>query len=130
MNTKTHKILYWITTGIVAFGMGMAAMMYLSRNPELMASFSSIGIPDYLVMLLGIFKLLGAIALVIPSKSFLKDWAYAGLAFMFIGATWVHIATATPFVAPLVMLVVLLTSYRLLKTKPAPEAVAVKTATA
>lgn len=108
---KRDKIIYWVATGLVAAGMAMSAFMYLSKNPELMSGFQQIGIPVYFIALLGVAKLLGAIALVAPVGTRLKEWAYAGFLFMFIGATWVHIATGTPFVMPLMFLIILALSY-------------------
>lgn len=108
---KRDKIIYWITTGLVSVGMLLSAGMYLTRNANLMDSFSAIGIPLYLVPLLGIAKLLGAVALVVPSWSILKEWAYAGFTIMFVGAAWVHVATGTSPLAPLLFLILLGTSY-------------------
>src|SRR5688572_423598 len=94
------KIIYWATTGLVAAGMAMSAFMYLSNNPEMMGNFQALGIPAYLVIVLGVAKGLGAIALVAPVWARLKEWAYAGFTFTFLGAVWTHIATGTPWVAP------------------------------
>lgn len=108
---KRDKIIYWIATGLVAAGMSMSAFMYLSNNPELMKSFETLGVPKYLVIVLGVAKLLGSVALLAPVWDKLKEWAYAGFTFVFIGATWTHIATGTPWVAPLVALLILAVSY-------------------
>lgn len=108
---KRDKIIYWVATGLVAAGMGMSAFMYLSKNPDLMKSFEAIGLPPYMVAILGVAKLLGAIVLLAPVWDRLKEWAYAGFAFTFIGATWIHLATGTPWMAPLIALAVLLVSY-------------------
>ncbi len=117
---KRDKIIYWIATGLVAAGMAMSAYMYLSKNPELVSGFQSIGFPVVFISILGVAKLLGAIALVAPVGSRLKEWAYAGFLFTFLGATWVHIATGTAFMGPLLFLAVLAVSYifwnRTLKT--------------
>ena len=108
---KIEKIIYWTTTGIVSLAMTASCFMYLSKNPELVAGFTALSLPLYLMPLLGTTKLLGAIALVVPGIKLLKEWAYAGLAFTFIGATYIHVVTKTPFVAPLVLLVILAISY-------------------
>lgn len=108
---KRDKIIYWIATGLVAAGMLLSAGMYLTRNPELIGGFTALGIPLYFVLLLGIAKLLGAIALLIPVWNEIKEWAYAGFAFTFIGAVWTHVSTSTPWTMPLVFLVLLATSY-------------------
>lgn len=108
---KRDKIIYWILTGIVTLGFAMSSFMYLSKNPELMEGFNKMGFPVYFVTILGIAKLLGAIALVNPWWDKLKEWAYAGFTFTLIGAAWTHIATGTPFVAPLMFLALLGVSY-------------------
>jgi hypothetical protein len=55
--------------------------------------------------------LLGAIALLNPWFPKLREWAYAGFTFTLISAIWAHVATSTPFVAPLVFLILLAVSY-------------------
>ena len=107
---KKDKIIYWASTGIVAAAMALSAVMYLTRNPELMHNFEALGIPLYLVGLLGVAKLLGSIALIGPVEK-LKEWAYAGFGFVFIGATWTHLATGTPWIAPAIFFGILTTSY-------------------
>ena len=108
---KRDKIIYWIATVLVAAGMLSSAIFYLSQNPELMENFKLIGIPLYIVTLLGVAKLLGAIALVVPKYNGIKEWAYAGFTFNFIGAIWAHVATGTPWFMPAGFLVVLIVSY-------------------
>ena len=108
---KKDKIIYWIATGLVAVAMLLSAFMYLSKNEELVKNFTAIGLPLYMVMLLGTAKLIGAILLLAPVAARYKEWAYAGFLFTFAGAIWTHAATATPWVAPLIFLVVLGVSY-------------------
>jgi uncharacterized membrane protein YphA (DoxX/SURF4 family) len=45
-----------------------------------------LGYPPYFLVILGIWKLLGAVALVIPGFPRLKEWAYAGVLFDLTGA--------------------------------------------
>lgn len=106
-----NKIIYWTSTGLIAAGMTMSAFMYLTKNAELMNSFRSISIPEYLITILGVAKLLGAIALLAPIWPAVKEWAYAGFTFTFIGAVCAHVATATPWMAPLIFLLILGVSY-------------------
>jgi hypothetical protein len=108
---KRDKIIYWVATGLLAAGMGMSAYMYLTKNPQLVESFQKIGFPIYFVSILGVAKLLGAIVLVTPAGNRLKEWAYAGFIFTFLGAIWVHIETGTAFMGPLAFLLVLAVSY-------------------
>lgn len=108
---KRDKILYWTTTGLISLAFLMSSFMYLSKNPELMKGFSQIGFPPVFVTILGLAKLLGALALLNPKMPKLREWAYAGFTFTLIGAAWVHVATHTPFIMPLVFLALLGVSY-------------------
>jgi len=110
---KTIKILYWISTGLISAFYLMSSSMYLTQNPELMQGFAAMGFPVFFVTMLGVAKLLGALALLNPWFETLKEWAYAGFTFTLIGAVWVHVETATPFIMPLLVLVFLGISYYL-----------------
>lgn len=110
-SSKATKITYWSLTGLVSLGFLMSSFMYLSKNPQLMEGFAKINIPVYFVTILGVAKLLGALAIVNPWFPKLKEWAYAGFTFTLIGAAWTHIATGTPFMAPLIFLLLLAGSY-------------------
>ncbi len=111
MSTKTQKIIYWVATGAFSAMMLLSAFMYLTMNPEIVKGFTAGGLPIYLVYLLGIAKLLGVVGLLVPGFPKIREWAYAGYTFNLIGAVWVHVATSTPFVGPLIFLVVLGVSY-------------------
>ena len=108
---KRDKVIYWTATGLLSAGMLMSAFMYLTKNAQLMQSFKYAGYPEYFVTLLGTAKLLGSIALLAPIWHKLKEWAYAGFAFTFIGAIWTHVSTSTPWFAPFIALILLSVSY-------------------
>ena len=108
---KRDKIIYWSATSLMVLGFVSSSMMYLSKNSELIESFNKLGYPEYFITILGIAKLAGALALVNPWWPALKEWAYAGYFFTLTGAVWTHLATETPFVAPLVFLGVTFVSY-------------------
>jgi len=108
---KAQKIIYWVITGLLAAGMIMSAFMYLTKSPEMLGAFQTLGFPVYFLLILGSAKLLGAIALVAPVGNRIKEWAYAGFMFTFIGATSTHLFTHTPWISPVVFLVLLTTSY-------------------
>lgn len=108
---KKNKIIYWITTGLVSVGFLLSSVLYLTQNPELMENFKTLGIPFYMVQLLGFAKLLGGIAIINPWYIKLREWAYAGYTFVLLGATWTHLSTQTPFIAPLIFLALLAVSY-------------------
>ncbi|MCW5911480.1 MAG: DoxX family protein [Cyclobacteriaceae bacterium] len=107
---KRNKIIYWVVTGLVAAGMIMSGIMYFTAE-EARANFVQIGFPVYFMVLLGVAKLLGAVALLAPVPANIKEWTYAGFGFTFIGAVWTHIATQTPWIAPVIFLLLLAASY-------------------
>jgi len=112
-NMKTLKIIYWISTGIISLMMTVAAYSYMT-NDQVKQAFVLLGFPSYFRVELAVAKLIGAVLLVMPFKSRLKDWVYAGFTIVFISALIAHIAGGLPLstaVMPVVMLVVLLGSY-------------------
>ncbi|MEJ0031597.1 MAG: DoxX family protein [Bacteroidota bacterium] len=50
---KRDKIVYWITTGLVAAMMFFSAYMYLTMNPQLVEGFKAIGFPTFFITILG-----------------------------------------------------------------------------
>ena len=110
---KTLKIIYWVSTGVIALMMIFAAYSYVT-NDQVKQAFIQLGFPGYFRVELAVAKLVGAIMLAIPFKSRLKEWVYAGFTIIFISALIAHIAGGLPLstaVMPIVMLVVLLVSY-------------------
>jgi hypothetical protein len=111
---KTLKITYWITTGLVAAGM-LASFFNYMFNPVMKVGYAHIGFPDWFRVELGIAKLLGAIALIIPKVSKrIKEWAYFGFFVNFFSAILAHYAVNDPvinMIAPLAVLILLIISY-------------------
>lgn len=105
MNSK--NIAYWATTGLVALAFLGGGAADLSRSDEVMAGMAHLGYPVYFATILGIWKVLGAIALVAPGFPRLKEWAYAGIFFDLSGAAASHAASgddAGKVMVPLVIL--------------------------
>ena len=94
--TKRNKIIYWIATIWLSLGMLStgAAQLFKVRGdgPGRVDSMTQLGYPVYFVTILGLCKILGVIALLIPKFPLLKEWAYAGFFFMMSGAFFTHIA--------------------------------------
>jgi uncharacterized membrane protein YphA (DoxX/SURF4 family) len=90
--TKRNRIIYWIATGWLALGMVSTEIVQLIKLDDEVKNFSRLGYPLYLLTLLGIWKILGVIAVLIPKFSVLKEWAYAGFFFAMSGAVYSHIA--------------------------------------
>jgi hypothetical protein len=117
------KVAYWITTGLMAAMSLLAAFTYLSGSPQAVQGFAHVGYPQQLRIILGIAKLLGAIALVIPGLPVLKEWAYAGFTFAWVCAFFAHYLAGDGAKAfmPLVLLLLLVVSYF---TRPASRKIA------
>ena len=84
---KTRSIAYWITTGVVAFFVGsggIAQVWQYKANPH--GVVPELGYPMYFFAILGVWKVLGAIAILAPRFPRLKEWAYAGIFFDLTGA--------------------------------------------
>lgn len=113
-----RKVIYWVSTGLIAALSVFAAFTYLSGNPQAVEGFTHVGYPQQLRIILGMAKPLGAIALVVPGFPRLKEWAYAGFTFAWISAFIAHyLAKDGPKAfMPLVLLAFLFISY---VTRPA-----------
>jgi hypothetical protein len=86
MSTKTKSILYWTTTILLALFMsgGVAQVMQFRANPH--GVVPQLGYPLYFFLILGVWKILGAITILVPGFPRLKEWAYAGIFFDLTGA--------------------------------------------
>ena len=86
---KTTKILYWIFNGLFAimmFASGVPALML--ATDEVKVIHEGMGYPLYFVPFIGAAKMMGAVAILIPGYPRIKEWAYAGLTFDVIAATF------------------------------------------
>ena len=111
---KTTKISYWATTIIIFLLDGL--MPALTSNTELAKQgISHLGYPDYFRVMLTVFKVIGALVLILPPiKMGFKEWAYVGFGFDFICAAvshWVVDGFGGDVIFPLVAFVLLAVSY-------------------
>lgn len=93
--SKGKKIIYWIATLWLALGMVSTGIVQLLQTKEGTGGLNSLqhlGYPAYLLPILGVWKILGAIAVVVPKFPLVKEWAYAGFFFVMSGAILSHIA--------------------------------------
>jgi len=97
--TKRNKIIYWISTIWLASGMLSTGTLQLFKvkaegalAPPGVYGITHLGYPVYFLTILGIWKILGVVALLIPGFPLLKEWAYAGFLFVMSGAIISHIA--------------------------------------
>ena len=91
--TKKNKIIYWIATIWLAVGMLSTGIVQLLKVEEEVGNITRLGYPEYLLVILGIWKILGVVAALIPKFPLVKEWAYAGFFFAMSGATISRIAS-------------------------------------
>src|SRR5580693_4817019 len=119
--TKRNKIIYWIATIWLALGMTATGLLQLGRAqaegalaPPGVYGIKHLGYPVYFLTILGAWKILGVIALLVPKFPLLKEWAYAGFFFLMSGAIFSHIAvgdSASEFYPSVLLLILTVVSW-------------------
>jgi uncharacterized membrane protein YphA (DoxX/SURF4 family) len=112
--TKRNRIIYWIATLWLALGMTSTGIVQFIKMKEEVDLFNRLGYPLYFLTILGIWKVLGVIAVLIPKFPLLKEWAYAGFFFAMSGAVFSHLASgsgAMDYFGPVLLLVLTVTSW-------------------
>jgi len=89
---RSRTIAYWTTTAIIAWELAMGGVWDVLRVPYVRAVMEHLGYPAYAIVIIGVWKLPGAVALLIPRFPRLKEWAYAGAFFNYTGAAASHLA--------------------------------------
>ena len=111
---QAKRIGYWIATGVVVFFILPGGLFSVLRLPAAIDGMRQLGIPVWFAVLLGVWKVLGSIAILVPRFPLLKEWAYAGMFFDLTGAAvcnaanhavWWHIF------APLFVLIFVVASW-------------------
>lgn len=113
---KPKIAVYWGSTGLLALALLGAGFANVTHAPEMVKSMEHLGYPVYFMTILGIWKILGGIAVLAPGFPTLKEWAYAGIFFTFTGALFSHLASGDTLVEsapPVVLLLVALASWSL-----------------
>ena len=113
---QTRTIAYWIATAATAFVFLSGGVADLSRPEFVMEGMRHLGYPDYFVVILGAWKLLGGIVVLVPRFPRLKEWAYAGMLFDLSGAAASHLSaqdSALKIATPLLLLIPLFASWAL-----------------
>lgn len=101
---KKIKTTYWIVTILFAGFMAFTAVPDILMVPDAVTFMHQLGYPDYFIPFIGVMKVLGCIAILIPGFPRIKEWAYAGLAFDLLGAIYSIIATGGIAVSELFLL--------------------------
>jgi hypothetical protein len=114
MERKT--LAYWICTGIFCAVLGFSGFSHFTHQDAMVEAMTGFGYPLYFMTIIGLAKLLGTVALLVPGQPLLKEWAYAGLTFNLIGATASHAFSGDELshtVRPAMILLVGVASYLL-----------------
>lgn len=112
--SKRNKIIYWIATIWLSLGMVSTAVVQLIPIKEEVDMMAHLGYPLYFLTIIGVWKLLGVVAVLIPRFPLVKEWAYAGFFFVMSGAVCSHIAAgdaAKDFFGPVLLIVLTFVSW-------------------
>ena len=106
---RARRIIYWIATIWLSLGMLSSGIVQLFNVKEEVDFILDLGYPSYFLTILGIWKILGVVALLIPRFPLLKEWAYAGFFLVMSGAVFSHIASGSPIneIFPSLLLLIL-----------------------
>ena len=113
---KMRRIAYWVTTGLAAFMFLSGGVMDVVQPPDLLKGMTDLGYTAYFTTILGVWKFLGGITVLVPGLPRLKEWAYAGMFFDLSGASASHASVGDPvakIVTPLIILVIVMASWAL-----------------
>lgn len=113
---KKKIVWYWIITAILSLCIFSGGLAQAFQVKGVVQGFKPLGYPTYFISLIGIWKVLGIIAILIPRFKLLKEWAYAGLFFTMSGAVISHIASndvSVQIIAPIVLAIFTVLSWYL-----------------
>ena len=105
---RKRATFYWLATALLVSELVLGGIWDVLRVPHVRDLIERLGYPTYFLVILGVWKLLGAVALVIPRFPRLKEWAYAGVVFNLTGALVSHVASGDIEPGPMAYLVVML----------------------
>src|ERR1700680_1868160 len=92
-SVRWRSVAYWSATAVVVAELGLGGIWDITRIPFVRDLVTHLGYPSYFLVLLGSWKVLGAVALLVPRRALLKEWAYAGAFFTYTGAIVSHLTT-------------------------------------
>ena len=90
---KRNKIIYWTATALLAFGMLGSGFAQVFHAKEMVDLVVPLGYPLYFLNIIGTWKILAVIVILVPGFKLAKEWAYAGLFFVMTGAFLSHLAS-------------------------------------
>ncbi|HEY6458605.1 MAG TPA: DoxX family protein [Polyangiaceae bacterium] len=113
---KPKVIAYWLCTAVIALCIGSGGLAQVLRVPQNVEGMTALGYPLHFIVLLGVWKVLGAVVLLAPGLRLVKEWAYFGIFVDLSGAVVAAVANgavAFHVLAPLVLIGFLVASWAL-----------------
>ncbi len=92
---KRKKIAYWITTGLLCFCM-LGGIGQLFQVKQIVDGFAPLHYPLYFLSIIGFWKTMAIIAILVPGFPLVKEWAYAGIFFAMTGASISQLVVHAP----------------------------------
>ncbi len=111
---KRNKIIYWAATLWLSLGMISTGIVQIIHMDEEVQKMNTLGYPTYFLTIIGVWKILGVIAVLIPKFPLVKEWAYAGFFFTMTGAIFSHLAVgdaAVEYFGPTLLLILTIISW-------------------
>lgn len=112
---KGKLIIFWVATALLSFGMlgsGIAQIVHAQAMIDLVIP---LGYPVYFLSIIGVWKVLGVIAILLPGFKLVKEWAYAGFFFVMTGAMASHLAggdhSAQGLIGPFMQTIFIISSW-------------------
>jgi uncharacterized membrane protein YphA (DoxX/SURF4 family) len=113
---KWGLVLYWLATMAAALLFAAPGSALLLGAPHFTVEMARLGFPAHFLLPFGFFKILGAVAILVPGFARLKEWAYAGMVFDAVFAAYSRAALHDPLpqiILPLLIGALVLTSWAL-----------------
>jgi uncharacterized membrane protein YphA (DoxX/SURF4 family) len=113
---SARLIAYWLSSASIAFIFVSSGICYAIALPQVVEGVQHLGFPLHFIVLLGVWKVLGGIAILVPGLPRVKEWAYAGMFFDLTGAAFASTAVGNAWwhvVAPLSIAAMLVVSWTL-----------------
>ena len=111
---KRNKIIYWAATLWLSLGMISTGVVQIIHMDEEVQKMTTLGYPTYFLTIIGVWKILGVVAVLIPKFPLVKEWAYAGFFFTMTGAIFSHLAVgdaAVEYFGPTLLLILTIISW-------------------
>ncbi len=115
-SSRGRTVAYWVTTLLLALECVAGGIIGALQRPPFIGIMKHLGYPDYVMTIIGVWYLLGGVALLMPRFPRLKEWAYAGLFFIYTGAIASRLAvgdSVVTFMGPIILTGLVIASWAL-----------------